>query len=445
MNRSFSILALLAMAAACAGDGEPGAEQMALLSAGPFVPAAQGCAMAHCDGQMSDAVNLPAPVGRRTHIRWHDRRPAGSALGLGCVSNGSRAACTYLNPFRDNLVVYDADGERLWTSGTLLEATAVASAAMIDDDGGVIAVDDERAIRFDPDGDVVWNRLHGGEGTPISPVLTASGVIVLATAGGGVVSIDPGTGDPLRTLEGLEGWDTINTPGVRGDRIYVSMQNGDAGRLAAIDVSAGGDFTAAEAFDFRAVSGASPLVIEDRIYFDGYDCVAHDSGGGCQRDAPHAFAVRDTGDGLELMWRKRLITPVVASFARDPRGGVWHFELGRRHLFRRDESTGALLQTIDVDALMGDPTQTHVPASVTSIAMNPVIGPVMILSARPLSASSASVVAIALRGGVKLWDVELHGALINSTAAQFAIVRDARGFSTVVFPGAWDGAYGVGL
>ena len=85
---------------------------------GPFVPAPQGNAMAHADPSMSDQANMPVPAGP-VSVRWRDEQGAGSLIGLGATANGSRIACTVGNlNGRDNLVVYDAGGRRLFTSGT---------------------------------------------------------------------------------------------------------------------------------------------------------------------------------------------------------------------------------------------------------------------------------------------------------------------------------------
>ena len=104
-----------------------------------FVLPASGCPMAHCDARMSDAVQATSPtVARRISI---DRSSPGSKGGLGCVSNGSLVACTSgsTRSTLSNLIVYNADGVRLWEDGGILGSTAWLSAPMISTDGHVIA------------------------------------------------------------------------------------------------------------------------------------------------------------------------------------------------------------------------------------------------------------------------------------------------------------------
>jgi outer membrane protein assembly factor BamB len=165
---------------------------------------------------------------------------AGSDVGLGCSSNGAVAVCTYNgnanttpdpNDEHDNVVAYDYSGQVQWTSGNSINLSAYTSAPLILEEGlqsDVVAVDNMRAIRFNgSNGQEVWNTLHGG-GTPVSPVITDSGVILLANIGGPVTAIDSVTGDPLATdLFQLQGdgnddyFETHKTVAVRFPSIFV--------------------------------------------------------------------------------------------------------------------------------------------------------------------------------------------------------------------------------
>lgn len=79
----------------------------------PFSLPTAGCPMAHCDPRMSDQVGraLPSTV----QLVRLDTAPVGGA-GHGCVSNLRTVACTYRGEplLQSNLVVYDADGQRIW-------------------------------------------------------------------------------------------------------------------------------------------------------------------------------------------------------------------------------------------------------------------------------------------------------------------------------------------
>ena len=106
---------------------------------------------------------------------------------------------------------------------------------MVDPAGGVIAADNTKLLRFSPTGQVLWQTTTPG-GTPISPTITDNGAIILATSGGPVSAYDPATGALLDKLTfsgtvtssggtATSGYyDTINTPAVNGNRVYISTQ-----------------------------------------------------------------------------------------------------------------------------------------------------------------------------------------------------------------------------
>ena len=415
-----------------------------------FEVAGRGCPMAHCDTAMSDNANMPVPTGEDTRILWHDEIPGGAKHGLGCCGNGNRAVCSYNRADGDSLVVYDAAGTRLWTSGEHMGGRVWTSAAMIDEKGGVIAVDDLNLVRFLPDGTVKWKTPTPG-GVPISPVITANGLIVVVTKLGPVAVYDNVTGHRLGSLYlkdspgDTEFYETVNTPCVRGNRVYVSTERTNdpahAGRLWALDIDPANPDGAIEArwsFPFGGPSGASPLRIGDTVYFDGDRL---EPGG---EFAPHVFAVRDLGDTCELKWSYAMLNSVKASLAKDPRGGIWTFAYLESWLYRLDEETGALVEQVNLDALIGE-TPRYVPSSVMTLAGD-LSDPVMIVGAITFIAGDPSrVVAIDLEAGSLLWKVILaDDYLTDATYSQFAIVEDDGGDPVVVFPGSNSGAYGVG-
>ncbi|HEY8583780.1 MAG TPA: PQQ-binding-like beta-propeller repeat protein, partial [Capillimicrobium sp.] len=388
---------------------------LAALTASSAAAAAppRGCTMAHCDPQMSDAARLPAPAAVRE--AWTDPAAASAAQGLGCSADGALAACTFGDRTGDRsrpyLKVYDRDGTVRWTSRAELDSWAWTSVPLILPSGDLVAADDARLVRFAPGGRVRWRARTPG-GAPISPTRTADGTIVLATSGGPVSAYDPDSGRRLAALDlrgaerGVEGrFDTRNTPGARGRRVYVSTAftrddgaMGDRARLYAIDVRPrarpGRRLTVAWHFDFGARSGASPLVVGDLVVFDGDRAVA-----GAPL-APRFFAVRDRGDRPELVWEHLLGGPGVASAALDPRGGAWVFTFGQPLLRRLSLTTGRVVQEIDLDAAVGA-AGTHVPLSAMTIAEGPGGGPAMLVTAR--AAESTHVVALDLVRGRPLW------------------------------------------
>jgi hypothetical protein len=413
----------------------------------PFVPAHRGCAIAHCDPEMSDLVGMSAP--RSIGSTWFDSKAASASQGLGCTSNGKTAVCTFGDRSGDRkrpyMKAYNAAGKALWSSGRALDSWAWTSVPMVDESGGVVAADDVALVRFAPSGRVLWKTRTAG-GAPISPTRTANGTIVLATSGGPISAYDPASGRRLATLDvretltGLPGrFDTRNTAAARGNRIYVSTEfkpdNGSAdpnhhARLYAIDVDPtqppASRLRIAWFYEFGARSGASPLVVGDLVIFDG-DRAAPSSPFG-----PRFFALRDEGATSSVVWESELGGPGVASAARDPRGGAWVFAFGQPTLRRLSTSSGATLQSIDLDALVGEPG-VHTPYSAMSIANGPAGHPVMLVSARA-GQSSVYLVAVDLVSAVALWKHKLPGAAVEDTPmGQFPIASGRKGRRAVVF------------
>jgi PQQ-like domain len=216
-----------------------------------FVPSAVGCGMAHCDSQMSDNSHMIPPKGD-LELAWSDLDAAGDAWGLGCASNAKVTACA-LGPLPGNspyLRVYNPYGDMIWSYP--LNVWTWTSSPLINDEGQVIASDNERLIFFDSDGSIIWERELGG-GLVISPVVTENGLLVFGTLDGVVMTLDPSDGSKLAEIrltdmiDGLPGtFGSRNTPCVMGNRIYLSTEFkpldslvGDetrTGRLYAIEV-----------------------------------------------------------------------------------------------------------------------------------------------------------------------------------------------------------------
>lgn len=418
-----------------------------------------GCPMAHCDPQMSDLVKLPAPTGNVVQV-WHRNdllgESAGSRLGIGCSGNGTVAACTYSGIW-DNLVVYDYHGNRLWRSGGALNTTAYTSAPLLFNNGDIVACDNAKVLRFNAQGEVLWRSdlLQGG--IPISPVVTESGVIILATLRGPIYAFDGNDGTLLGTLyirinESDPGFfETVNTPAVRGNRIYVSTyhqingitDSNNLAWLAAVDVdrdavNESDRLRLAWHFEFGGGSGASPLLIDNVVYFDG------DRPRPGAEKAPHVFAVRDDGAYPMELWRKRVLSQIVASFAQDPRplGGFWVYTRFNPWLLRYEQLGGGIIQGINVDGLIGE-LGTHVPLSVMTVAGTET-EPIMILSATAVYQGSTYIVAINLVNNGLLWKVSIPDIGWPSTAGQFPIVMQD-GEPRIVFTTYDSGARALGL
>jgi len=452
-RRALAILGLIAFSETSSAAAEPVEKR--------FV-APQGCGMAHCDRDLSDAVRLPPPRGSAV-ARWHDLEAGGSQYGLGCSSNGSVAVCTFANSSDGppNVKAYSIDGLQLWSS-PLLGKSAAASAPIVDRSGGAIVADSASVVRYDARGAVLWTTATPG-GTPISPNITDNGAVVLAAFNGPMSTYDLASGAALGILwltdtlvvdgQSVPGFfDTLNTPAVSGNRVYVSTQFHRSvegppiprGRLYAIDVArpdpAGpAQLTVAWYFEFVAPSGASPLLIPDGprpvLYFDG-------DGSDPATPRPTFFAVRDHGSTYSVRWQAQLPGKVLAAAARDPRGGLWLWTGNSTKLLRLSLLTGAVRETLDVDALVNEP-DLHMPTSPMSISMAGA-APVMILCAWTKTTTGSSyLIAIDLTPATLLWKIPLGSTPDSVAFGQYPILLGADAQSIVVFSTFGNGVWGI--
>lgn len=432
------------------------------LGAQSFVPASASCAMAHCNVRISSFVRAPIPTSPNVSILSHDALPAGKGVGLGCSSNQKIAACSYQDPSGNNLVIYTPQGARVWGSGALLDDSAFASAPMINATGDVIAADDTNVVRVTNKGAVVWETATPG-GTPISPVETQSGGIVLATKGGPVSVYNNASGALLgsayfRPSAGSSSYyETSNTPCVIGNRIYISTQlSSDAGTgaLLAVDVdisNAASPLTLAWQFTFGGPSGASPACLGNNIYFDGSSL---NPDGPLQ---PVVFGVQDLGSAPALLWSQLVPASVPAALTPDPRGGgLWCIYLNTPVIQRRSAATGAVTASMNIAQMVGDPLPNN-PYSEINIGGS-MTAPVMLLGTTsqmqtfygkgppPTTPFSSYVIAIDLNSASLLWKINLSPSLgSDGAASQFAAITDASGITEVVFAGNTSGAYFVGV
>ena len=429
----------------------------------PFTLPENGGGMAHCDQKMSDCINMPMPE-EDVNVVWHKcdgPGEYGGSKGLGFVSNGEISAASY-SGLSNNLIIYDYDGNKLWESGGLLNALACASAPMIDIYGRVIACDNKVVIMvdiYDADGDgkvLEWesNLVEGG--LPISPTITEDGTLIIATTNGPVYAYDIQDGSLLamRYINDNEDgsktggfYETINTPSVNGNRVYLSTQfskdNNPANRRARlyaldIDISAYNSVDRIKPvwyYDFDGPSGASPLIIGDTIYFDGNKSL---------QKKPFTMAVIDRGEYPELKWKSTIPKPIDSSLARDPRGGFWLVDALGGQLIHQSEEDGSFIETINTDEIIGE-YGVHNPCSVITIAGSK-NRPILLTSvlALDLTDSSCYVIAVDLSNNNNLlWKVKIYeGPLVtvDFPFGQYPIVmknNEPRIVFTTIRRGAW--------
>ena len=114
-----------------------------------FILPEWGGGMAHCDPTLSDYISLPVPKNDVDPI-WHRSNLSGEksgSKGNGVSGNGEIVACTF-SGLKDNLVIYDYDGNRLWSTGDLLNIYSFFSTPLLDIKPFVPKFDDREDVRF---------------------------------------------------------------------------------------------------------------------------------------------------------------------------------------------------------------------------------------------------------------------------------------------------------
>jgi hypothetical protein len=217
-------------------------------------PAPGWCSMAHCNSQMSDFVPLTPPgLNGNVYVEAIDNAEAGVWSGLGCVSNGTNAACSFRQSI-NALVYYGANGSLLWTSGDLLDDQTSKSAPIIQADGSVVIGDDQHIYKFNGDGTVAWSTPSPG-GDPISLNTTPNGAIVSATA---AKDIEPCSQNNCSLMF------AITNQGSGYTTATVILSGGDCRGAAASATISGGAVTA-----IMATTAGSPCIIAPDVIIQG--------------------------------------------------------------------------------------------------------------------------------------------------------------------------------
>ena len=443
----------------------------------PFKIPDYGCPMAHADRNRSDNCFLPIPK-NNVGIVWHNQElisEKAGCYGLGFSGNGQIVACTY-HGAEDNLVVYDFDGNILWSSKDLLNSFSFVSAPIVDIHNRIIACDNENIILVDPfdydsDNEILeWKSELKYKGLVFSPVITESGMIILATKNGPIYVYNSSNGKLIshKFLLSNENYDpfiirffskynigffeTINTPCLKGNRLYVLTHFTTGGifsffkrygRLYAIDIKPDESniserIKIAWHYDFGGPSGASPLLINDTIYFDGERFTSS-----IEKD-PHAYALIDKGATSQEKWLTKLKNPVYGSFAKDPRGGFWIIDNIDAKLLRIDLQTGKAMENISFNELIKE-NGKHTPCSVITICENKT-RPILIIAANTKDKNKriSNVFAIDLENNNSLlWSVKISEGpfyTLDFPFGQFPVVRkdgESKIFFSTIRGGPW--------
>lgn len=444
-----------------------------------FILPDEGGAMVHSDPYLTDNIALEPPIDNIDEI-WFNPIFKGEkvgTLGNGIAGNGRIAANTF-NGSRDNLVIYDYNGEAIYHSEDLLNPFATSSSPMVDINNRVIACDNKKIIMVGPKDnnyEVLWETplpkrdskiKKRGIFTPFSPNIVNKKTIILPTSSGPVYAFNVHDGILIDKIylgykkindNEIEYYSTINSACVNGNRFYVTTKSNlkknneeDSGRLYAIDVfpdarNPGDRLKEAWNISFKGSSQASPMFNDDKIYFDSYYTEK-------SKKKHFIHAVKDMGshgldDFIEYPHR------TMYSFSKDPRGGFWfeddccnklvHFndDLTR---YENDDN-----YEINIKKLVGhDIAKKYKPMSCMTICGNEK-RPIMIISAINVL-HEMYVMAVDLNDdNSRLWKYEIKSKLgQNYAGGQFTILNksndDVEQDPLLVFGTYYDGVMAIG-
>jgi len=209
---------------------------------------------------------------------------------------------------------------------------------------------------------VEWNSSVPYGIMPIPTIFYEDIIVFITDRQGVVTAVDMTNGSILATnslgtpelVSGGRMYSTQNSACVKENRTYIITEFNDGnityGRLYAVDVNPNAQNILKEAwnYSFYGHSQASPTLIGDTIYFDGYNGTNSD---------PHIYAVHTNGT---LRWKTKYQNITQFSFAKDPRGGFWYEDTGvktlgggGRKLVHFNEN-GTINESIDMKTILNE-------------------------------------------------------------------------------------------
>jgi hypothetical protein len=466
-----------------------------------------GGGMVHCDPQLTDNIRLPVPTANATDNIgeiWYRHEFGGEKYGTygnGISGNGRIAAASFgLYDFfgtrfnrNDNLILYDYDGNRLWSSGYWrwfnhteypwsLDPSACGSVPMVDRYDRVVACDMEKIILVNASDHhnirVDWvsyfppirlSLLHPSmPPVPLSPNILENSTIIVPTFGGSLYAFDVRTGTRLASISFWDNssseshhYGTQNSACVQGNRVYLTAQfptpnllgryrGNISGRLYAIDVDPDATnqsdiLKVAWYYSYPGQGQASPTLINHTVYFDAFNG-NYTTLDGSNRD-PRIYAVYTNGT---LRWKRNYPNITAFSFAMDPRGGFWYNDMGvpfygggGRQLVHFSTENGSILEELNVSTLLHD-TERVYPVSCMTIG-GTATDPIMIVSANHfLFHPGKYIIAINLSNHEVLWKVPIMSPLnFNTCDGQYTILNES-GHYRVLFSTMTGGVMAIG-
>jgi len=253
---------------------------------------------------------------------------------------------------------------------------------------------------------------------------------------------------------------TKNSACVEGNRVFISTEynkggtepyNSTIGRLYAINVTRDDENGTVDMeeywnFTYFGTSKASPILIDDTLFFDKYN----DTKDAEDRD-PHIYAVYTNGTER---WNVSYPNITLFSFAVDPRGGFWYedsdaynpYGPGGNKLVHFSEEDGSKIEEIDIKTLIGDLSDDPVlPCSDMTTCGN-TTNPIMLMSAnKPYGTEGKWVFAINLSDGNSImWKIPINSDRNWNYAGGQYVISQENNVSRVLFGTFFGGVMGVG-
>jgi outer membrane protein assembly factor BamB len=193
---------------------------------------------------------------------------------------------------------------------------------------------------------VEWNSTVPYGIMPITPIFLEGTIMFMTDDNGTVAAIQTTNGSILainligtpELITDEKIYSTQNSACVQGNRTYVltgysapgwRITNKQYGRLYAVDVNPDAQdpserLHVAWNYPYHGQSQATPTLINDTIYFDGYNGTTMCLTPPPNRD-PQIYAVYTNGT---LRWKTPAYNITEFSFSMDPRGGFWYEDSG---------------------------------------------------------------------------------------------------------------------
>jgi outer membrane protein assembly factor BamB len=281
----------------------------------------------HADGNNSDYTHVKGA--RNISILWH--RKFDGTINLGATTDASGQV--YITTSADGCHLYALDprtGETVWCSAEI-GRLAVASSALVDENGSVFIADNAYMFSFDSSGKLRWKSPIVG--FPLSAQLTSSQRLLFITHIGIVYVLDKETGrtmlkqeltsgnssrvtefDPIACMRGTQDCPCANTLAVdrKSDRFYFTYWESAAPKADVVAMQFTEKPSARAEIVWRNSSLPGGSASSPDISFSGDRIYVNDNEGGL-----HAL---DAATGKNI-WRYEIGYPTGGSQSTSP-GGV---------------------------------------------------------------------------------------------------------------------------